>query len=412
MGGGHTFQRMILSALSRCESKHEFVVFDISAYGAASSDGIPLVNLREHYLSSIKMATEQASHGPGGLSQMVAVARRIARGLRTRLCGTQPVRGEPSLDSLLSLAVQDHAVEMLWFISPTQARVTVPFIFTVWDLQHRVQPFFPEVSVAGWRWEEREALYREMLPRAALVVTGTEVGREEVLRFYAPHPKSVGVIPFPVPEYEDDPGADHDGNILAKHGLSPGYLFYPAQFWPHKNHVNLLRAVDLLRRRDGLAIDLVFVGSDHGNQRAVQQIAVDLGVQAHFLGFVDAADMPALYRQSGALVYPSFFGPDNLPPLEAFSFGCPVVAAAVDGAAEQLGDAALLFDPADHRALADAIRDLLRDPVLRTSLIERGRARLVGRTTDDYIARVIDRLDGFESRIACWRPGNPPERGA
>jgi hypothetical protein len=69
---------------------------------------------------------------------------------------------------------------------------------TVWDLEHRKQPYFPEVSVTGWTWEEREQIYRAVLPRASFIITGTQVGRDEIVHYYGVNPNNVRVVPFPV----------------------------------------------------------------------------------------------------------------------------------------------------------------------------------------------------------------------
>src|SRR5207249_4800394 len=128
--------------------------------------------------------------------------------------------------------------------------------------------------------------------------------------------------------------------VRGKYGLRREFLFYPAQFWPHKNHVNLLLALDLLRGSAGVELDLVLTGSDKGNLNHVTKTAVALGLtsQVHILGFVPKADLRELYREAVSLTFASFFGPDNIPPLEAFALGCPVVAAAVPGSEEQLGN--------------------------------------------------------------------------
>ena len=112
---------------------------------------------------------------------------------------------------------------------------------------------------------------------------------------------------------------------------------------------------------------MVFTGSDKGNEQLVRRKISELGLddQIHMLGFVPRDDLKALYSTALALTFASFFGPGNLPPLEAFALGCPVIASRVPGTQEQLGDAALLFNPADPEELANAIlaKALQADPV-------------------------------------------------
>jgi glycosyltransferase involved in cell wall biosynthesis len=148
---------------------------------------------------------------------------------------------------------------------------------------------------------------------------------------------------------------------------------------------------------------LALVGSDKGYLDHVRGIARDLGVleRTRFLGFVETTELATLYGGAHALVYLSFFGPENLPPLEAFALGCPVVQADVPGAREQLGDAALFVSPTDATAAADAVRRL-EDPALRARLIEAGRERAGAYSADAYVRGVLDFLDEFEPVRSCW----------
>jgi glycosyltransferase involved in cell wall biosynthesis len=151
----------------------------------------------------------------------------------------------------------------------------------------------------------------------------------------------------------------------------------------------------------------VFVGSDWGNLDYVRKLAGELGLteQVHFKGFVPREELIALYRNAEALVYPSMFGPENLPPLEAFALGCPVVAARVSSA-EQLGEAALIVDETDERAFAAALHDLRVNPDLRADLISKGRRRAAVFTAKDLAQAIFDMLDEFEPIRECWSQEN------
>ena len=123
--------------------------------------------------------------------------------------------------------------------------------------------------------------------------------------------------------------------------------------------------------------------------------------RVRFLGFVETSELVRLYRGAHALVYLSFFGPENLPPLEAFALGCPVVQADVAGAREQLGDAALRVPPTDASAVAAAVRRF-EDPTFREGMTEDGRARAAGYTADGYVRGVVEFLNEFEPIRSSW----------
>jgi glycosyltransferase involved in cell wall biosynthesis len=293
-------------------------------------------------------------------------------------------------------------LDLVWYPDPASHSIDVdtPFFVTVWDLEHRKQPYFPEVSVSGWTWDDRQRHYTRVLPRAAAVFTGTAEGKDEVIRFFGVDPQRVIVNPFSLPmsqlPSEPLPGINQIDDCP--------YLLYPAQFWPHKNHVNLLHAVRQLHDRHGWHGHLVLTGSDKGNRQHVQEVVERLGLQdsVRFAGFVTSGELRQLYANASALVFPSLFGPDNLPPLEAFSLGCPVVASAIPGAVQQLGEAALLFDPLDPADMAMKIAEVLQQPSTRARLIHRGRTLVANRTPQRHVATVLAAADRFAMLRHNW----------
>jgi glycosyltransferase involved in cell wall biosynthesis len=297
--------------------------------------------------------------------------------------------------------LQTHDVQFVVHLGPWAFSFDVPFLTFVWDLEHRCQPYFPELSANG-QWEERHHRYKSTLPRATVVVTGTQIGKRQIERFYGVSPDRIAIIPHPTPSDALILGAKLP--VGTRPNRSEPVLLYPAQFWPHKNHVGLLRALRLLKDVHGLRPRLLLTGSDKGNRMHVERIAAELGVweQVSILGFVPRDRLLQLYTEASALVYPSAFGPENLPPLEAFALGCPVAASRIPGSEEQLGDAAVFFEPHDHRGMADALRAVLIDSSLRAALIERGRSRAKRWTRTDVADAILGYLDGFEVVRSLW----------
>jgi glycosyltransferase involved in cell wall biosynthesis len=303
----------------------------------------------------------------------------------------------------LERAALAQGVEMIWFVGGFFDTLDMPYIATVWDVQHLTHPWFPEVS-AKWRWEYRELFLRRHLRRAAGVITGTEVGKRELMSFYGLPADRIHILPHPTPSFALNAApAENDVEAIERFGLSGKFLLYPAQFWAHKNHFNLLLGLKRLGEMGHPVPDLALVGSDKGNRGFVQSKAAELGLEdkVHFLGFVSTQELVALYRQAGALIYPSFSGPENLPPLEAFALGCPVVASDFPGAREQLGDAALLFDPMAPDEMARALLQL-QNPMVRARLVERGHTRAKSWTGRDYSRGVIRAIDKFEPIRRTW----------
>jgi len=387
-GGGFTFQDEIFQALLRLESKHTFVIF-----------GQPQ---NRHLEEALTNNVQFVSLERNDWERQLSTFNRIKARAMDKVPIMRDWVGSP-YKIWLKKTVADHSIEFMWFVVPEYNEVDIPFVFTVWDLQHRLQPWFPEVSADG-RWLSRERMYAAAIQRAAAVIVGAEAGKEEIIHFYRIPPERVRLIPLPTPRFALTASQTDGKEVLGKYTIPEGYLFYPSQFWPHKNHVGLLLATKLLKEKYDLVLPVVFVGSDMGNLHYVRKMVDELGLssQVHFLGFVSREDLVGLYRNAFALTYLTFFGPDNLPPLEAFGLGCPVIASKVSGAEEQLGDAALLVDPKDEEQIAVAIKTLLDDESLRDSLVSRGVARARKWTAEDFVQSVLSIIDEFEPFRRCW----------
>lgn len=291
-----------------------------------------------------------------------------------------------------------------WMLYPAPHRLSfeadIPFVMAVHDIQHRLQPRFPEVSADG-EWERREYVLRNAARRATLLIAESPAGREDLLRHYGEFgltADQVKVLPYlqpPIPAAEIS-----QDSLRARLSLPDRFFLYPAQFWPHKNHLRIVQALGLLKRRHGLCASIVLVGSAAGTLRERTRAemlneAERLGVREQLLlpGYVEDAVLDALYRRATALIMPTFFGPTNIPILEAWSRGCPVLTSDIRGVRDQAGDAALLVDPADVESLAEGMRNLWTDESLRTHLAARGAKRIREYTAGNFHARLREILE-------------------
>jgi glycosyltransferase involved in cell wall biosynthesis len=268
-----------------------------------------------------------------------------------------------------------------------------------------MNPFLPEASYSGLGWDSLENGMSKATRKATYLIAGTEIGKQQVKNFYRVREDLIKVIPFPCYSLNKfDANYFNDKYSINRTELPKQYLFYPARFLPHKNHITLILALDILRKKYNTELNLVLVGRDNGNRRYVFDAIKRLGLEAnvrHF-GMVSSEDLVYLYKNAYALVYCSMNGPDNLPPLEAFTLGCPVIASKVIGATEQLGDAAILFETCDENDLATKIISLLNDETLRQSLIARGLKKAVGFSEKDYVSHVYDIFVEFSRIARAW----------
>ncbi|WP_077235701.1 glycosyltransferase family 1 protein [Herbaspirillum sp. VT-16-41] len=281
----------------------------------------------------------------------------------------------------------------MW-IFPAQDALTyqIPFpaIGTVHDLMHRYESRFPEVSESG-RFKIREHRFGNLVRHASAVLVDSQLGKEHVIESYGGDAEKIFVLPYIAPAYITLPEpTDFD----QKYRLPSKFLFYPAQFWEHKNHRRLLDAAARVATRHA-DVHLVFAGG-HGHQyEQVKAHAKTLGIaeRVMFPGFVPDAYLSGFYRRARALVMPTFFGPTNIPPLEAFACGCPAAVSNIYAMPEQAKGAALLFDPLSSDDIERTIELLWADDQLCEQLRVAGldHAKVWGQ--DQFAHVLIKNLD-------------------
>jgi glycosyltransferase involved in cell wall biosynthesis len=311
-------------------------------------------------------------------------------------------------------------VEIVLLLSPNLEGFSyrLPFVVPVFDLNHRLQPQFPEVSAFG-EFNKREYYYINTCRFATLVLVDSETGKSDLLRFYGDHidEDRVRILQYYPPiNRRPFPEADDLVRVREKYKLPSRYFFYPAQFWPHKNHIQIVHAIKLIADQTGQRIPVVFCGAYWYYTMAVHfkelmEAAQKMGVadRISYLGPVPDADMGALYSLSAGLVMPTFFGPTNIPPLEAWHFGRPVITSDIRGVREQIGDAGLLVDPRSPQALAEAMQRIWRDEALCNELAARGRQRLASFSWRSFVDKLTAIMNDACERVRAGRTPRFPD---
>lgn len=302
-----------------------------------------------------------------------------------------------------------HGVDLVYFISPTVLASDLEelnYITTLWDLCHRDDVEFPEVRVDR-AFEARERHYLSVLPKAVAILVESPLGKMNVIRRYGIDEARVHVMPLTPAtgtQISEEAYQSTYVDISQKYQLNIPYVYYPAQFWAHKNHVYLLEGLKCLEEKFDKKVGAIFSGGDQGNLAYVQEITerLGLGERVRFTGFVSNEEIPYLYKQSLALVMPTYFGPTNLPPLEAFNLDVPVLYPDKRGLRDQVEDAALLMDLHAPMSMASHLAELIEMPELRERLVKNGRAVLAKFTDDSRLKVLTTVLYDFRRRRACW----------
>jgi glycosyltransferase involved in cell wall biosynthesis len=298
-------------------------------------------------------------------------------------------------------------IDLIYFTGPSPICLfleRINYVFTVWDLCHRDHVEFPEVGQV-LEFEARESLFRKALPKAVAVIAESPQGKENIIKRYGLDENRVHWIALsPAKRATKPDNHNFDPTISAEIPPNSSYIFYPAQFWAHKNHRLIIDALSFLRKSKKIDLYAVFSGTDCGNLSFILELAKKRGISdlIKYMGFVPDAEMNSYYRKSLALVMPTYFGPTNIPPLEAFSLEVPVIVSDLPGIRDQVGDAAILVSPHDSKDLAHVLINLLKDAKLRENLRSKGKLRLKSFSDEYRIKKLNEIFDNYKKKKKTW----------
>lgn len=220
---------------------------------------------------------------------------------------------------------------------------------------------------------------RHAVLKSTHIITVSKFSKEDIARYYG-IPGSKITVTYEAAELHPEQGTRrNDEELLSKYSVRRPFFLYVGNAYPHKNLEILLDVAKALKSTEsGIPWTFVLVGKkDYFYARLKQEAwSRDLDDLFVFPGFVPDRDLPAFYRNARAYIFPSRYEGFGLPPLEAMSYGTPVLASRASCLPEVLGDAALYFHPEDVSGIINAIQTVDEDDKLRERLIEKGRRQV------------------------------------
>ncbi len=248
-------------------------------------------------------------------------------------------------------------------------------IVTIHDCIHLI---FPEYLRNRMAHTYARAMFWTATHRASRILTVSEASKRDILRFFGVADEKVTVIHNAIDDrFYKEPPEEHIVRVRERYQLSDRFLMYAGNVKPHKNIERLIDAFVLLRR-DGLDdLKLLITGSEISRYATLRRAVHRHNLHKHvrFLGYQSEETLAALYRLADVFVFPSLYEGFGLPPLEAMASGTPVIVSNVSSLPEVVGDAGVLVNPYEPRAIADGIQSVLVDRTLRETLIKRGLVR-------------------------------------
>ena len=355
------YARELATALLRLESPHEYIVFAASG-GLGERDWRP-----ETGKSRVQFRTLPLSD-----DWMARLWQRLRLPIPVEVI-TGPLDVFYSPDFVLP---------------PT--RLPTRTLLTVHDLSFLR---YPDAFVPSLRRYLERAVPRSVA-RATRVLADSEATRADLITLLEVPPEKVEVLYSGVGarfRAEREPG--EMDRLRAQYGIcEQPYVLSVGTLQPRKNYVRLIRAAARL----GSGVRLVIAGGRGWLYEGILAEAEEHGERVRLLGFVDDADLPALYRNAALFAFPSLYEGFGLPVLEAMACGVPVVCSNAPSLPEVAGEAALLVDPLDTDGLAGAMTRALHDTGLRREMVAKGLVQAARFTWQRAAGQLLSTFDRFD----------------
>ncbi len=284
----------------------------------------------------------------------------------------------------------------LWFspnLNFTNLSKQIKHILTIHDLSFE---FFPECFTLKQRWWHKFLNPQKQCQRADVILTPSENSRSDALDKYQIADSKIQVLRSGLSSAFITHDTDNLTQVKQKYNLPDKYILYLGTLEPRKNIESVIEAYKIFNIQypiSNIQYSLVIAGAPGWkNKKILKLISQTPGVQ--YIGYVDEADKPALYKSASLFVYPSLYEGFGFPVLEAMAMGVPVITSNRSSLPEVADNAAYLVNPHNISEIANGMRLILSDERLRNILIERGKKqaeKFKWAETAKNIKQIIDR---------------------
>jgi glycosyltransferase involved in cell wall biosynthesis len=390
-GGTNSFTIGLLDSFGRVGAPHEFKLF-VNLWNRE------MFERYEVFPHFEVIEIDESDH-----SWLRAIHRRLPLQLKRRV-----PRDAPSVLNSRPVGALAREADVIYvpYVPPPRLFpfTDVPTIYSIHDIQ---QVHFPEFFTAE-ELIEREAAFAKCVEHSAVIQASSRyMARDFCDHFPKLNESNVEVIPEGVDiDLFSRPLLDND--VVGRYGLPASFLFTPAQLWPHKNHLTILKALRLLKDR-GLVIPWVLTGAKYGASDSIFDFIAANGLedQVFYLGLVPQDDVIALHQRARFLVTASLYESSSIPILEAAAAGTPIIAGRIPPHEEMAEHLEMrLFTPTGEAELADVLSGAWADDATSESQVAANRVGIQHYSWDNaalMYLKLFERVRSRESALVAER---------
>ena len=233
-----------------------------------------------------------------------------------------------------SIFLKKESYDLVIFLGPSnnvKYCEEVSFVVNIWDLDHIKNSQFPEHNINSIN-DFKNNYIRSIIFKAFKIIVPHENNKTDLINYYKANKKNIIIqnfIPMLPTIYRDSSKDDAKYKELYQNLKIPTQkkiIFYPAQFWAHKNHKYIVDVAEIMNDKGQNDYFFVFCGTDKGNYPYIKRVIEEKKIENYFkfLNFISDDELISLYLNSDAVLMPTYGGPTNLPLYESFFFKIPI----------------------------------------------------------------------------------------
>lgn len=209
------------------------------------------------------------------------------------------------------------------------------------------------------------------IDRSDKIITITEFSKSELISLLGIPSEKIKIV-SPAPSLALD--AEDYKDLSHRYNITKPFLLYVGTIEPRKNLSRLMQAFEWLKSKKDMPHQLVLAGGLGWKNKEIQDAILQSPYKKDIImtGYIADKEKNALYQAADLFVFPSIYEGFGIPPLEAMTFGCPVVCSNAASLPEVVGDAAELVDPMDVDSIAEGMWKVLSDDFCRAELVKKG----------------------------------------
>lgn len=293
--------------------------------------------------------------------------------------------------------INHHSLDLIHFPHFNVPILTsVPFIVTVHDLLWHKVKGADQSTLPSWLYSLKYFGYKfvvnQALTRSRAIIVPSEWVREQILKEKNEVDDKIYAIYEGVDQKLTKSAATLENKTRTRLGINDPYIVFTGSAYPHKNVRRLIEATKIASTNLNQPIKLVLISSRSVFlDQLIQYVKINQYEKyVVFAGFLQDAQLAAMYSQAKALVHPSLSEGFGLTGLEAMSLGVPVIASNAGSLPEVYGQASIYFDPTKVLDIADKIVQVLSDPSLQKKLMKKGYAQAAKFSWNDTAKQTLE----------------------